>query len=60
MSYQVWARHCRSPTNQMVFETNVPTLNDMINSTFGRLSIGMQYSNEGADEPWRITSGLFR
>jgi len=29
---------------RLVFETNVPTLNDMINSTFGKLSIGMQYA----------------
>ena len=29
---------------RLVFETNVPTLNDMINSVFGKLSIGMQYA----------------
>ena len=29
---------------RLVFETNVPTLNDMINSAFGKLSIGMQYA----------------
>ena len=29
---------------RLVFETNVPTLNDMINSTFGKLSIGLQYA----------------
>ena len=29
---------------RLVFETNVPTLNDMINSTFGKLSIGIQYA----------------
>lgn len=28
---------------RLVFETNVPTLNDMINSMWGKLSIGMQY-----------------
>lgn len=29
---------------RLVFETNVPTLNDMINSRFGKLKIGMQYA----------------
>ena len=29
---------------RLVFETNVPTLNDMINSVFGKLSIGLQYA----------------
>ena len=28
---------------RLVFETNVPTLNDMINSPLGKLSIGLQY-----------------
>ena len=28
---------------RLVFETNVPTLNDMINSSIGKLSIGLQY-----------------
>ena len=29
---------------RLVFETNVPTLNDMINSITGKLSIGLQYA----------------
>lgn len=29
---------------RLVFETNVPTLNDMINSPIGKLSIGLQYA----------------
>ena len=29
---------------RLVFETNVPTLNDMINSPLGKLSIGLQYA----------------
>jgi choline dehydrogenase len=29
---------------RLVYEVNVPTLNDMINSMFGKLSIGMKYA----------------
>lgn len=29
---------------RLVFEVNVPTLNDMINSSIGKLNIGMQYA----------------
>ena len=31
----------------LVFETNVPTLNDMINSPLGKMKIGLQYALGG-------------